>query len=429
MPITITCFCGKKLRAPVELAGTRAKCPACGQMLLVPAPPEALTSGSASSPEVVPVAGLAAPAVPAPPGYEGRRLPEWLDLLAGGDQVQRRKAAEVLAGVGPEAAVEIPEIVERLSSDHILVRHWSVVVLGRMGAAAQGAFEQLITRLQDDQPLIREKAMEAIGQVSPQASAFFPALRRGLSDAAAQARDAAVARFRLDLNTAGISRFRFWSCSCGRVYVKDDLEERLRQLAHAPAEANWQGMLRCKHCQAAFPLYDVYAGKHDVPEKYWPKLKAKFGDRLSLPDDFLGETREAADDGYRLSDDGGSRAVFDDLPALAAFSSPLAPEAFDDDHAGYSIAASAPPLAVAPQAAAAVNETGDGGEEEADELTPGATVPKTGKYRCTACTKSRMRQMGAATPRASVVRAFKAGKKFSECPQCGEFTEWQWLGE
>lgn len=426
MPITITCFCGKKLRARDELAGTRAKCPACGQMLLVPPPAAAPATTEASSTEIVPAVASAGPPARL---YEGKRAQEWLDLLAAGDQAQRRKAADVLATVGAEAAAELPEFVERLSSDHVLIRHWSVVCLGRMGGEARPAFEHLVARLLDDQPLIREKAIEAIGRISPQASAFFPALRKGLNDARAQAREAAVARFRLDLNTAGISRFRFWSCTCGRVYVKEDLEQRLRQLAEAPNDANWQGTLRCKHCQAAFPLHDVYAGKHDVAEKYWPKLRSKFGDRLSLPDDFLGAETEVVDDSYRISDDGGSRALFDDLPSLAAFSSPLMAEALDEENAGYAIAASTPVVLGASHGSASGHDAEAEENDEIEELTPGATVPKTGKYRCTACTKSRLRQAGAAAPRASVVKSFKSGKKFSECPQCGELTEWQWLGD
>lgn len=422
MPIAITCFCGKKLRAPDELAGSRAKCPACGQMLLVPSPV------AAPSAEAMPDDTDSGPSAPL---YEGRCAPEWLDLLGDNDQAQRRKAADVLSTVGPEAAAELAEFVERLSSDHVLIRHWSVVCLGRLGSAAQPAFEQLVARLLDDQPLIREKALEAIGRVSPQASSFFPALRKGLNDARAESRETAVARFRLDLNTAGISRFRFWSCTCGRVYVKDDLEQRLRQLAEAPDTVNWQGMLRCKHCPAAFPLYDVYTGKHDVPEKYWPKLRSKFGDRLSLPDDLLlGAEPEAADDAYRISDDGGSRAAFDDLPSLAAFSAPLIVEALDDASTGYAIAASTPAVGFALHGSSAAHDVVSiEGDAKIEELTPGVTVPKTGKYRCTACAKSRLGQAGAATPKASVVKSFKSGKKFSECPQCGDLTEWQWLGD
>jgi predicted RNA-binding Zn-ribbon protein involved in translation (DUF1610 family) len=37
MAIKVTCSCGKKLRAKEEAAGKRAKCPACGNILTVPA--------------------------------------------------------------------------------------------------------------------------------------------------------------------------------------------------------------------------------------------------------------------------------------------------------------------------------------------------------------------------------------------------------
>lgn len=40
MPITFTCACGKTLRVPDASAGKRAKCPACGAVIDIPAPPE-----------------------------------------------------------------------------------------------------------------------------------------------------------------------------------------------------------------------------------------------------------------------------------------------------------------------------------------------------------------------------------------------------
>ena len=38
MPITFTCTCGKTLRVPDANAGRRAKCPACGAVVAIPAP-------------------------------------------------------------------------------------------------------------------------------------------------------------------------------------------------------------------------------------------------------------------------------------------------------------------------------------------------------------------------------------------------------
>ncbi len=36
MAITVTCQCGRALSAPDRLAGKRAKCPACGEVVEVP---------------------------------------------------------------------------------------------------------------------------------------------------------------------------------------------------------------------------------------------------------------------------------------------------------------------------------------------------------------------------------------------------------
>jgi hypothetical protein len=39
--ISVTCDCGKRLKAPVAAAGKRARCPACGNVHVLPAPPSA----------------------------------------------------------------------------------------------------------------------------------------------------------------------------------------------------------------------------------------------------------------------------------------------------------------------------------------------------------------------------------------------------
>lgn len=58
MPITVICGCGKQLSAPDAAAGKKAKCPGCGQILLVPA-----ATGLAAPPApAVPVLAEAAPA-------------------------------------------------------------------------------------------------------------------------------------------------------------------------------------------------------------------------------------------------------------------------------------------------------------------------------------------------------------------------------
>jgi predicted RNA-binding Zn-ribbon protein involved in translation (DUF1610 family) len=76
-------------------------------------------------------------------------------------------------------------------------------------------------------------------------------------------------------------------------------------------------------------------------------------------------------------------------------------------------------------------------ELEDKSLVPGAKVPATGRYRCTACGKVRLSQSRsgksagaegsakAGEPKPSVIKPFKAGKEFPECPNCGDLTEWE----
>jgi hypothetical protein len=35
----------------------------------------------------------------------------------------------------------------------------------------------------------------------------------------------------------------------------------------------------------------------------------------------------------------------------------------------------------------------------------------------------------AGEPKTSVIKPFKAGKEFSECPNCGDLTEWELVAE
>lgn len=337
MSISVVCACGKKLVAKDEQAGLRAKCPACGKTLQVPglAPPPTAVPMAAPLRAAAPLVGTAPAALPAMPAaaplYEGHPLSHWFESLRTSDPFERRKAAEILATVGPEAMAELPQMVEWLTADHVLVRHWAIVCLAQLGALARPALEQLLDRLADQEPLIRQKAAWAIGVAWPEAQAFVPALLRDVDHAEAEVRAAAVERFRLDLKTAGISRFRYWACSCGRVSVKGDLEERLRRIADAPESVVWQGEFVCSKCQSRYAVRDVYAGKFDVPEKYWGKLRAKYGDRLRVPDNFFGdEILAPPDTGYRILDDAQPLGAADDMPSLTPFAAPLLSEELDE---------------------------------------------------------------------------------------------------
>lgn len=422
MRFTVTCACGKKLAARDEQIGKRAKCPQCGQILRIAAPATQPASPTKAA-ETFTGAEHHTPAIPpedaTAPLYDGQRLEHWLDLLASADANDRRKAAEVLGGVGPEAAVELPTLVAYSTRPHILVRHWATVCLGQIGPAALGALEPLLARLNDEQPLVREKAAQAIGQIVPGAAAFAPRLLRELNRKDAD-HTQAIEVFRRDLKTAGISRLRFWACKCGRVYIKLDLEQRLRRIIEAPHELNWDATRTCGQCGAQYHDREIYAGKHDVPETYWSKLRAKFGKQLAVSDDLFDETKQEA--GYRINED-ATTTESSALPGSSPFSLNMETVFSSDMNDGYALAETPAP---APLYERHIARTSGPAEPE---LVPGATVPETGKYKCKTCAKRRLSNPAEANAlvRASVILSFRSGKTFSECPNCGDLTEWEFI--
>ncbi|HUY34033.1 MAG TPA: HEAT repeat domain-containing protein [Pirellulales bacterium] len=430
MSITVTCPCGKKLQSRDEHAGMRAKCPACGAVLLIPKPPQPPVTATppVNAAPPAPAAPAAPPVKAEYPLFEGKRVADWLDLLRAGDPAQRRQATEVLAQLGPEAKAELPVFVERLQADHVLVRHWAIACLKQLGPAAAEAVEPLVARLSDEQALLREEAARALAVVVPGGDRFLPRLLKGLHEKKPEARRAAIECFRRDLRTAGISRRRFWMCSCGSVFEKEDLERHLRTLGESASGAALQGARKCKKCGKQFATADVFAGKHDVPDKYRAKLAARFGERIDLPDDLLADA-PAEDVGYQIHAGPSGADTAESPPSNTPFSIQLPEPASDAE--GYGIAAAQ----VHKPDPSKLQEV----EPAQESLSPGAKVPTTGKYRCTACRKARMSDSrggaGAAgiskggESRQSVVKSFKAGKEFSECPNCGDLTEWELLPE
>ena len=422
MSISVICQCGKKFQAKDEHAGLRAKCPVCGQPLTIPKPGETKTAAP-TAPQAQPSAAAATRQAPntvaaasSPPAYEGKRVGDWLDLLQVDDAASRKHAAEVLSTIGPEAGTELSVFIERLEAEHVLLRHWAVTCLERIGPAARGAVDALVKRLDDEEPLIREKSATALESIEPACAAFVARLRRGLTNKDASKRSSAVVTFRREMKTLGISRCRFWACGCGSVYEKDDLEERLKLLADG-ADVKWDGTRGCKKCGKSYALRDLYGGKHDVPQKFWPQLVKRFGNRVQVPDDLLADASEEQT-GYSLSDS----QMFDALSVVmpgGSSSMPVIPASSADD--GYALAA---PVQVHHAPAPADAETDD-------ELVPGAVVPKSGQYKCTACHKVRMSEsksgLKLAVQPKTVLKYFKAGKTFAECSHCGDLTEWQFV--
>jgi hypothetical protein len=142
---------------------------------------------------------------------------------------------------------------------------------------------------------------------------------------------------------------------------------------------------------------------------------------LILPDDFLAADREDAS--YRISDDARPHEAEVNLESLAPFSLALESPALEGEQ-GYAIAAEPPPV---------YGVLGQQRQAKAVELVPGVEVAKSGKYKCTSCAKKRLNaareaSAGSTPPRASIVMQFKAGKTFTECPNCRDLTEWEWLG-
>ncbi|OYV86220.1 MAG: hypothetical protein B7Z73_12130, partial [Planctomycetia bacterium 21-64-5] len=315
---------------------------------------------------------------------------------------------------------ELSVFIERLEAEHVLLRHWAVSCLERIGSAARPAVDALIKRLDDEEPLIRERSAAALERIEPACAAFVARLRRGWCDKNSARRASAVATFRREMKTLGISRCRFWACACGSVYEKDDLEERLKLLADG-SEIQWEGTRGCKKCGKSYALRDVYAGKHDVPQKFWPQLIKRFGDRVQVPVDLLADASQGPQ-GYEISDSQRMDALALGLPGTPSSMPviPPSPSLTDDD--GYALAEAAPVHHTPPHL-----ETDDADKEQ----VPGALVRKSGNYKCTACHKMRMSQsksaskLGSAVQTKTVIKHFKAGRAFSECPQCGDLTEWQ----
>lgn len=424
MSISVVCQCGKKFQAKDEHAGLKAKCPVCGQPLAIPklgekaaATPAIATMKTAEIPAVSAKAATESSAsAPVPPAYEGRRVADWLDLLQVDDPAARKHAAEVLSTIGPEAGAELSVFIERLQAEHVLLRHWAASCLERIGPAARDAVDALLKRLDDDEPLIREKAATALERVEPASAPFIGKLRRGLASKEASKRSSAVATFRREMKTLGVSRCRFWACGCGSVYEKENLEERLKLLADG-AEVEFNGTRTCKKCGKGYALRDVYTGKHDVPQKFWPQLIKRFGDRVQVPLDLLAVKDEVQ--GYDLSDS----QMFDALTSVSP-GGPSAMPVFDESSGVEGYALSEPvPVQHAPPPQA--NTQGD------EELVPGAVVPKSGHYKCTACHKQRMSGgksgLKLAVQPKTLLKHFKAGKTFTECPHCRDLTEWQFV--
>lgn len=93
-------------------------------------------------------------------------VPHLARTLADGELVlMRRRAAEVLGDIGPQAGAAAPALAHALSADDALVRYEAATALSRMGRAARPAVLALGAALaRDPSPAVRLRAAEALGQ-------------------------------------------------------------------------------------------------------------------------------------------------------------------------------------------------------------------------------------------------------------------------
>ena len=433
MPINVQCQCGRKFAAKDEHAGMRAKCPQCGQVITIPKPGVKPSAAAPAKPKPPPP-----PPPPVSPQYDGKSAFEWIDAFKADDPAGRKRAADALGKVGPEAAIDAEQIAARLTSSHILVRHWAVMCLRQVGRdAAAISKPALIKALSDAEPLIRDKAAQALGDVVPAARAHLPKLVEGLNDKKGDVRAAAIEAFSRNLRTATISRCRFWMCPCGSVFEKEDLEERLKQAAQAETEVPITGDKTCKKCGKTYHFAEVYAGRHDVPQKFWLQIEARFNKAVELKFDPMGKSKDEQDQdqGYSIRvkerDPEGLEAFMPGAPASenATPSGGTKPVQYFDPGEGtegYGVSADVAHTLGKDELSRVFEPVL--AEEEVD-TTPGAKVPRAGKYRCTSCGKARLSQKGAEMnePRQVTIKTFKEGKVFPECPNCEEVTEWAFV--
>ena len=73
-----------------------------------------------------------------------------------------------------------------------------------------------------------------------------------------------------------MSRCRYWMCSCGGVFEKEDMKMKLRMYS-CPGDVKVLGTRTCTNCGRTYQCSDIYAGKHDVPREYWPQLESQHG--------------------------------------------------------------------------------------------------------------------------------------------------------
>ncbi|MEX0727538.1 MAG: HEAT repeat domain-containing protein [Planctomycetaceae bacterium] len=198
--LTLTCKCGKVLRARPEQIGKRMRCPGCKNPLLIEASP------SAVSPTPIPAAPSNSIAAGASIG--GRRMPESNGRPYSFEEASKKlPSLPILASANDQAAddanaapkkslsrSQVKKLIAALtvedpaSQDEAVARRQAVQELGDAGETA--ALEDVFKRVDDPWIPVREAAATAMGTLKdPRAT---PVLVRMLSDDSASVCRAAV---------------------------------------------------------------------------------------------------------------------------------------------------------------------------------------------------------------------------------------------
>lgn len=110
-------------------------------------------------------------------GAKARRAtPELAGILLKDESAElRRKAAEALSQIGPEARNAVPSLIKALDDKEVDVRRWSAIALAKIGPDARPALAALVKALKSDNDrFVRSHAAHALGVLGKEA---VPALK------------------------------------------------------------------------------------------------------------------------------------------------------------------------------------------------------------------------------------------------------------
>lgn len=195
MPISVTCACGRKLRARDEFAGTRAECPTCGETIIIPAAPPPLPTESVSKAEAF-VAESSAGSSQSASAREGEAAPTAAQSVDSDSSTYRLRQDDPPAASGDADPMEIVDFFDPPKKSAkaaaptepakpVVVRmlealldpkaiHWMLTIGG--GLAVLGLIIYLVSLRVFDNPLVMAAAL-GLGSLAVLAGGWWMTLR------------------------------------------------------------------------------------------------------------------------------------------------------------------------------------------------------------------------------------------------------------